>query len=100
MAQRCGSTGDSIRSGMNQLVGQIQALSGGGMAGQANNALQDVSAQLNDGLSKIMAALDELGGKMTDAAGRYTINDEDAAADIRNAPGASTDSSVVNALRG
>ncbi|MBB4749313.1 WXG100 family type VII secretion target [Actinoplanes lobatus] len=100
MAGRCSDTGQNISSGMNQLLGQIQGLSGGAFAGTANNALQDVSAQLNDGLTKIMQALDELGGKMSAASQTYGTNDEEAAQDLRAAAAGGADSSVINALRG
>ena len=60
MAQRCEDTGQNIATGMARLVDRIQALSGGGLNGTANVALQDVSAQLNDGLTKIINALGEL----------------------------------------
>src|SRR4051812_28230355 len=60
MAQRCEDTGQHISTGMAQLLDRIQALSGSGMEGTANNALQGVSVQLNDGLTKIINALDEL----------------------------------------
>ncbi|WP_229073872.1 WXG100 family type VII secretion target [Actinoplanes sp. DH11] len=99
MAQRCDDTGQNISQGMNRLMGQIQALSGGAFAGTANNALQDVSVQLNDGLSKIMSALNELGGKMSAASTTYGVNDEEAAQSIRGA-GAGADTSVVSILRG
>ncbi|MEV6306865.1 WXG100 family type VII secretion target [Actinoplanes sp. NPDC051861] len=98
MARRCGETGQTVSSGMNQLMGQIQTLGGGGFQGTANNALQEVSVQLNEGLRKIMSALDELGGKMSTAASAFATNDEDAAQAIRS--GAAVDSSVVNILRG
>ncbi|GIF11750.1 WXG100 family type VII secretion target [Actinoplanes teichomyceticus] len=98
MAQRCEDTGQHISRGMAQVLDRIQALGGGGFQGAANNALQDVSLQLNDGLSKIMNALAELGGKMTGAATRYGTQDEDAAQSIRTA--ATGDSSVVSILRG
>jgi WXG100 family type VII secretion target len=100
MARRCGDTGQSVSSGMNQLMGQIQALGGGGFQGTANNALQEVSAQLNEGLRKIMTALDELGGKMSSAASTFGVNDEEAAQSIRSGAVAGTDSSVLNILRG
>jgi len=100
MANRCADTGQNISSGMNQLLGQIQGLSGGAFAGTANNALQDVSAQLNDGLNKIMQALGELGGKMSAASQTYGVNDEEAAANLRNAAAGGGDTAVMNALRG
>src|SRR5207253_1995899 len=83
MAQKCTETRDSIASGMAQLLDRIQGLSGGGMAGLANSALQGVSVQLNDGLSKVLNALDDLAGKMSDASTRYGVHDEDAAQEIR-----------------
>jgi uncharacterized protein YukE len=92
MATRCSDTGQNISRGMNQLLGQIQGLSGGAFAGTANNALQDVSAQLNDGLSKIMQALSA-------ASQTYGVNDDEAAQSIRGAA-AGGDSAVLNALRG
>ena len=100
MAQRCEETGESIASGMAQLIDRIQALSGGGMAGRANSALQDVSIQLNDGLRQILNALDELAGKMSSASSQYGVNDEDAANEIRQAAAATGDGSVMNILRG
>ncbi|MEU4427309.1 WXG100 family type VII secretion target [Actinoplanes sp. NPDC024001] len=100
MAQRCGDTGQNISQGMNRLMGQIQSLSGAGFAGTANNALQDVSVQLNDGLSKIMAALNELGGKMSSASTTFGTSDEEAAQSIRTAAASGADSSVVSILRG
>ncbi|MFC4064070.1 WXG100 family type VII secretion target [Actinoplanes subglobosus] len=99
MATRCADTGQNISRGMGQLLGQIQGLSGGAFAGTANNALQDVSAQLNDGLAKIMQALDELGGKMSAASQTYGVNDDEAAQAIRGAA-AGGDSAVLSALRG
>jgi WXG100 family type VII secretion target len=100
MAQRCEDTGSNIATGMAQLVDRIQALSGGGMAGTANNALQDVSVQLNDGLTKIINALGELSGKMSNASKEFGANDEEAAQEIRAAAAATGDSSVVSILRG
>jgi WXG100 family type VII secretion target len=100
MAQRCEDTGQSIATGMAQLLDRIQALSGGGMAGAANNALQGVSVQLNDGLTKIINALDELAGKMSSASQQYGVNDEDAAQQIQAAAAATGDSSVISILRG
>ncbi|GIF37610.1 WXG100 family type VII secretion target [Actinoplanes xinjiangensis] len=100
MATRCSDTGQNISRGMTQLLGQIQGLSGGAFAGTANNALQDVSAQLNDGLAKIMQALDELGGKMSSASQTYGVNDDEAAQAIRGAATGGGDSAVLSALRG
>jgi len=85
---------------MAQLLDRIQGLSGGGMAGLANSALQGVSVQLNDGLSKVLNALDDLAGKMSDASTRYGVHDEDAAQEIRSAAAATGDSTVINVLRG
>lgn len=98
MANRCSDTGQSISRGMGRLLGQIQGLSGGAFAGTANNALQDVSVQLSDGLNKIMQALDELGGKMSSASVAYGVNDDEAAQAIRGA--ATAGGTVLDALRG
>lgn len=100
MAQRCEDTGQSIATGMAQLLDQIQTLSGGGMAGTANNALQDVSVQINDGLTKIINALGELAGKMSHASKHFGANDEEAAQEIRAAAAATGDSAVMSILRG
>jgi uncharacterized protein YukE len=100
MAQRCEDTGQNIATGMARLLDRIQALSGAGMAGTANNALQDVSVQLNDGLTKIVNALGELSGKMSNASTQFGVNDEEAAQEIRSAAAATGDSSVISILRG
>jgi uncharacterized protein YukE len=100
MANKCEETGESIASGMAQLLSRIQGLSGAGMAGQANAALQSVSAQLNDGLTKILQALDELGAKMVNASSTLGFNDADAAADIRAAAEATGDSTIISILTG
>lgn len=100
MAQRCEDTGQNVATGMAQLLDRIQALSGAGMEGAANNALQGVSVQLNDGLTTIINALDELAGKMSSASQQYGTHDDDAAQEIRSAAAATGDSSVVSILRG
>ncbi|WP_045748123.1 MULTISPECIES: WXG100 family type VII secretion target [Actinoplanes] len=100
MAQRCEDTGQNIATGMAQLVDRIQALGGSGLDGSANQALQNVSAQLNSGLTKIINALDELAGKMSNASTQYGVNDEDAAREIQNAAASTGDSSVMSILRG
>ena len=100
MAQRCQDTGQGLAQGMAQLIDRIQSLGGSGMRGAANNALQDVSVQLNDGLTKILNALDELSGKMSSASQQYGVNDDDAAQEIRSAAAATGDSSVMSILRG
>jgi uncharacterized protein YukE len=100
MAQKCEETGQSVATGMAQLIQRIEALSGAGMTGRANAALQDVSIQLNDGLKTVLNALDELAGKMSNASSQYGVHDDDAASDIRNAAMATGDGSVMNILRG
>jgi ABC-type transporter Mla subunit MlaD len=100
MASKCEETGESVARGMAQLIETIQNLSGGGMAGRANSALQDVSVQLNDGLTRILRALDELAGKMSDASSKYGVHDEDAAQEIRQAAASTGDTSVMSILRG
>lgn len=97
MAQRCVDTGDQLAKGMSSLIERIQALSGTGMSGAANAALQSVSADLNDGLRTILNALSELASKISDASTQYGSHDEEAATDIRNA---GLTGSVADALRG
>jgi hypothetical protein len=98
MAQKCEETGQSIASGMAQLLDRIHGLSGGGMAGAANVALQDVSVQLNDGLKRVLDALDALAGKMSNASAQYGAHDGDAAAEIRAAAEATGNSFIVDTL--
>jgi WXG100 family type VII secretion target len=100
MAQRCEDTGQNIATGMARLLDRVQSLGGAGMQGMANNALQEVSVQLNDGLTKIIQALDELAGKMSSASTQYGSHDEDAAREIRAAAAATGDSNVIGILRG
>lgn len=100
MAQRCQETGEGLATGMAQLLDRIQSLSGTGMRGSANNALQSVSAELNSGLTKILNALDELAGKISSASTQYGVQDEDAATEIRQAAEATGNSTVIAALRG
>jgi uncharacterized protein YukE len=100
MAHKCEETGESVARGMAQLIDRIQTLGGAGMAGSANSALQDVSSQLNEGLKKVLNALDELAGKMSNASQQYGVNDQDAAQEIRSAAAATGDSSVMSILRG
>jgi len=98
MAQRCEDTGQNITTGMAQLIDRVQDLGGSGLQGSANNALQGVSVQLNEGLTKIINALDELAGKMSNASKQYGVHDDDAAQEIRAAAAATGDSGVVSIL--
>lgn len=100
MAQRCQDTGERLATGMAQLLDRIQGLSGGGLSGAANNALQTVSVDLNSGLTTILNALDELSGKISNASSQYGVNDDDAAQEIRAAAETTGNSVVINALRG
>lgn len=100
MANKCEETGQSLARGMAQLIQRIESLSGTGMAGSANNALQGVSVQLNEGLTKILNALDELAGKMSNASSQFGVHDEDAANEIKAAAAATGNGSVMSILRG
>jgi WXG100 family type VII secretion target len=100
MAQRCEDTGQNVARGMAQLLDRVQALGGTGLDGSANSALQGVSVQLNDGLTKIINALDELAGKMSNASKQYGVHDDDAAQEIRAAAASTGDSNVISILRG
>jgi WXG100 family type VII secretion target len=100
MAQRCQDTGQGLARGMAQLLDRIGALSGTGFSGSANAALQNVSAELNNGLTTILNALDELSGKISNASSQFGVHDEDAAQEIRAAAEATSNSAVISALRG
>ena len=82
------------------MMDRVQTLGGTGLKGSANVALQDVSVQLNDGLTKILNALDELSGKISDASTKFGVQDEDAAKEIRSAAAATENSGVISVLRG
>jgi hypothetical protein len=101
MAQRCQDVREILASGMAQLLDRVTDLSASrGMSGTANNALQSVSADLNNGLTKILNALDELSGKISSASTEYGVQDDDAAETIRQAAGDTADTAVITALRG
>lgn len=100
IAHKCEETGESIARGMAQLIARIEGISGTAFQGSANSALQGVSAQLNEGLRKILDALDELAGKMSSASTQFGVHDEDAANEIRAAAGEAGSASVVSILRG
>jgi WXG100 family type VII secretion target len=100
MAQKCEDTGASLSRGMAQLIQRIESMNNRAFAGQANDAFQGVSAQLNDGLRQILNALDDLAGKMSDASKQYGVNDSDAANEIRQAAASVGDGSVASILRG
>lgn len=93
-------TRESIATGMAQLLDRIQSLSGAGMAGSANAALQNSSVQLNDGLTRVLNALDDLAGKMSNASAQFGVQDGDAAQEIQAAAAATGDATVMNVLRG
>lgn len=100
MAQRCQDVRERLATGMAQLLDRVTDLSGTGMSGSANSALQSVSADLNNGLTKILNALDELSGKISNASSEFGVQDEDAASTIRNAAGDTANTAVITALRG
>ncbi|MEJ3743588.1 WXG100 family type VII secretion target [Actinomycetes bacterium KLBMP 9797] len=86
---------------MAQLLDRVTDLAASrGMSGTANSSLQSVSSDLNNGLSKILNALDELAGKISSASKEYGVQDEDAANTIRQAAGDTGDTAVMTALRG
>jgi WXG100 family type VII secretion target len=100
MAQRCENTGQSLARGMAQLISRIESMNNSSFAGSANTAFQGVSADLNDGLRKILNALDELAGKMSDASTQFGVQDDDAANTIRQAAASVHNGSVSTILRG
>ncbi|MFD0747630.1 WXG100 family type VII secretion target [Phytohabitans flavus] len=100
MATRCQDVRERLATGMAQLLDRVTDLGGSGMSGSANSALQGVSGDLNNGLTKILNALDDLSGKISSASTQFGVQDDDAASTIRNAAGATGDSAVISALRG
>jgi WXG100 family type VII secretion target len=101
MAQRCEDTRASIAQGMSQLMGEIESLSAGAFRGAASGALVGVSHELNEGLTNVLNALDELAGKMSSASQQFGVRDDDAANTIRAAGAAGgTDSTAAQVLRG
>lgn len=101
MAQRCQDVREILATGMASLLDRVTDLGASrGMSGTANNALQSVSGDLNNGLTKILNALDELSGKISSASTEYGVQDDDAAQTLRQAAGDTGDSAVITALRG
>lgn len=98
-ARKCETTGQSLAQGMAQLIGRIEDLGGGGMAGATYGALSSVSGQLDDGLKKILQALNDLAGKMSDASLKYGSHDSDAAQEI-NSVAAGAGGDIASLLRG
>jgi len=97
MAQRCQETRESIAQGMAQLIQRIESIT---MRGAAANALQEKSAQLNDGLKKVMDALDWLSGQISNASRQYGVQDDEAAQQLRSIAADSGSGLVSQVLRG
>jgi hypothetical protein len=70
------------------------------MSGSANSALQSSSAELNQGLTRILNALNELAGKITNTSTQLGTHDEDAAQEIRSAAQATGSPMVKSILTG
>jgi len=100
MAQRCQDVRERLATGMAQVLDRVTDLSGKGMSGSANSALQGVSNDLNEGLTKVLNALDTLSGQISSASTQFGTQDDDAASTIRNAAAATGDGAVISALRG
>jgi WXG100 family type VII secretion target len=100
MATRCQDVRERLATGMAQLLDRVTDLSGSGMSGSANAALQQTSGRLNEGLTKVLNALDTLSGQISSASTQFGVQDEDAATTINNAAAATGDSAVISALRG
>lgn len=100
MATRCQDVRERLATGMAQLLDRVNGLSGSGMSGSANSALQRAGDDLNQGLTKILNALDELSGKISDASTQFGVQDQDAADTINKAAASTGDGAVVSALRG
>jgi WXG100 family type VII secretion target len=100
MAQRCQDVRERLATGMAQVLERVTDLSGKGMSGSANSALQGVSHDLNEGLTKVLNALDTLSGQISSASTQFGTQDDDAASTIRNAAASTGDGAVISALRG
>jgi WXG100 family type VII secretion target len=100
MAQRCQDVRERLATGMAQVLDRVTDLGGSGMSGSANSALQSVSADLNAGLTRVLNALDDISGKISNASTQFGVQDEDAASTIRNAAAETGDGAVISALRG
>lgn len=97
-AQQCDRISEDLVARMKTLVGQIEGLSGTGLAGMADKALQGSSQRLHQGMLQITQALGELAGKMRNAAGELSTNDSDVARTIDTA--ADLGGTVITSLRG
>jgi WXG100 family type VII secretion target len=100
MATRCQDVRERLATGMAQLLDRVTDLGGSGMSGSANSALQNVSADLNQGLTRVLNALDDISGKISNASTEFGVQDEDAAQTIRQAAADTGDGAVISALRG
>jgi hypothetical protein len=102
-ARKCETTGQSLAQGMGQLIGKIEDLgSGRNMVGMSYQALLNESQHLDSGLRTILQALNELAGKMSDAAQKYGSAVDDASREIQavgNMAG-TNDLSISSLLRG
>ena len=85
MATRCRDLASSLQTGMSQLITQVEDLSGVSLNGSANVALQGVSAELDDGMRKILQALNNLGDNMDRNANLYAQQDADHASQLKSA---------------
>ncbi|WP_238005619.1 WXG100 family type VII secretion target [Dactylosporangium sp. AC04546] len=97
-AQQCDRISEELVARMTSLVGQIEGLSGVGMAGLADKALQGSSQRLHQGMVQITQALGELAGKMRNAANQLSTDDSDVARTIDTA--GDLGGTVITSLRG
>ena len=94
---QCQGTGDSLSRGMQSLIGEISGMPG---AGAAYQALQTQSVNLDEGMRKILRALDNLAEKMGAANVDFSHTDQEFGDNITRAAQSAQGGSAYSALSG
>jgi uncharacterized protein YukE len=97
VTSQCQGTGDSLSRGMANLISEISSMPG---AGAAYQALQTQSANLDEGMRKILRALDELADKMGAASVDFSNDDQQFGDNITRAAQSVQGGSAYSALSG
>jgi ESAT-6 family protein len=100
MVSRAGEARAAISRRMSQTMGEIQGLSGAGLSGAANAALQEAAVQIEQGFGKVLGALDDLSSQLSGALRQISDRDDSAGSDIRTATQSIGDTPITNALTG
>lgn len=83
--QRAGEANNAISGHMSRTLGEIQGLSGSGLSGAANAALQQASVDIDQGFRKVLGALEDMAGQLRSALNRIESQDQSAATAISSA---------------